>query len=210
MKRLIKHIFKNNRGVALLMTLSIVSILVVTTLELNKKIRTSVYWSATGRDRITMNHMALSGVQAAMALLVKDRENSDIDSIQEDWANPEKLSALMADIPFDVMLQTGIVIEAIPFWEDEWAYPERFGNPALIENIRREGIALGPRRSISPRRIALLASARLLLADDDVGSLQPSLQIRLMPQCRTCDARPDGRTLRRRFCLSCRPPPGSR
>ncbi|MFZ5593777.1 MAG: nucleotidyltransferase domain-containing protein [Pseudomonadota bacterium] len=48
----------------------------------------------------------------------------------------------MADIAFDVMLETGVLVEAIPFWEDEWEHPERFSNPALIENIRREGIRL--------------------------------------------------------------------
>ena len=48
----------------------------------------------------------------------------------------------LADIAFDVMLETGILIEAIPLWEDEWAHPERFSNPALIEQIRREGVYL--------------------------------------------------------------------
>ena len=92
---------KNNRGMALLVTLSIIAILVTTTLALNRRIRTSVEFSATERDRVTLNYMALSGVQAAIALLIKDKETSDIDSIQEDWANPEKLAELMADIPFE-------------------------------------------------------------------------------------------------------------
>ena len=48
----------------------------------------------------------------------------------------------MADIAFDVMLETGVLVEAIPLWEDEWEHPERFSNPALIENIRREGVRL--------------------------------------------------------------------
>ena len=48
----------------------------------------------------------------------------------------------MADIAFDVMLETGVLVEAIPLWEDEWAHPEIFGNPALIENIRRDGVRL--------------------------------------------------------------------
>ena len=92
---------KNNRGMALLVTLSIIAILVVTTLELNRRIRSSVQFSATVKNRVTLNTMALSGVQAAMALLAKDKETSDIDSIQEDWANPEKLAEFMADIPFE-------------------------------------------------------------------------------------------------------------
>jgi predicted nucleotidyltransferase len=48
----------------------------------------------------------------------------------------------MAGIAFDVMLDTGVLVEAIPLWEDEWDHPERFSNPALIENIRREGMRL--------------------------------------------------------------------
>jgi predicted nucleotidyltransferase len=48
----------------------------------------------------------------------------------------------MADIAFDVMLETGILVEALPLWESEWEHPETFNNPALIENIRREGVRL--------------------------------------------------------------------
>ena len=48
----------------------------------------------------------------------------------------------MAGIAFDVLLETGVLIQAVPIWEDEFMHPERFSNPALIENIRREGIPL--------------------------------------------------------------------
>jgi predicted nucleotidyltransferase len=48
----------------------------------------------------------------------------------------------MAGIAFDVMLDTGVLVDAIPFWEDEWEHPEHFSNPALIENIRRDGVSL--------------------------------------------------------------------
>ncbi len=48
----------------------------------------------------------------------------------------------LADIAFDVMLDTGVLIDAIPVWQDEWMHPERFSNPALIEHIRYEGLPL--------------------------------------------------------------------
>lgn len=48
----------------------------------------------------------------------------------------------MADIAYDLMLETGIRIEALPLWESEWEHPETFNNPDLIENIRREGVRL--------------------------------------------------------------------
>ena len=48
----------------------------------------------------------------------------------------------LADIAFDTMLETGILIEPIPFWEAEWEHPEQFTNPALIENIHHDGVHL--------------------------------------------------------------------
>ena len=49
---------------------------------------------------------------------------------------------VMAGIAFDVMLETGILIDPLPLWEEGWRHPERFNNPALIENIRRDGVPL--------------------------------------------------------------------
>ncbi len=48
----------------------------------------------------------------------------------------------MAGIAFDVMMETGILVEALPLWADELERPETFSNPALIENIRRDGLRL--------------------------------------------------------------------
>lgn len=48
----------------------------------------------------------------------------------------------MAGIAFDVMLETGILVQPLPLWESEWEHPETFNNPALIESIRREGVRL--------------------------------------------------------------------
>ena len=93
--------FNNNRGIALIITLSIISVLVVSTLELNRKARSSIYVSGAFRERIQLKQMAMSGVHAALALLIKDKENSEIDSIQEDWANPEKIEELLMEMSFD-------------------------------------------------------------------------------------------------------------
>ena len=98
---MIKLVYYNNRGVALIITLSIIAVLVVTTLELNRKARSSIYVSGAFRERIQLKQMAMSGMHAALVLLIKDKENSDIDSIQEDWANPEKIEELLMEMPFD-------------------------------------------------------------------------------------------------------------
>ncbi len=76
---------KNNHGIALLVTLSIVTVLIAASLEMNKKMRSAVFSAATTRDRITLMHMASSGVNLAAAMLVKDKKNSSSDSLQEDW-----------------------------------------------------------------------------------------------------------------------------
>ena len=46
----------------------------------------------------------------------------------------------MADMAFDVLLDTGIRVEAIPVWEDEWSNPEAYCNPPLLKNIERDGV----------------------------------------------------------------------
>lgn len=48
----------------------------------------------------------------------------------------------MAGPEFDVMLETGVLVSAIPIALEEWRNPIRHGNPFLIGNIRREGIRI--------------------------------------------------------------------
>jgi predicted nucleotidyltransferase len=48
----------------------------------------------------------------------------------------------MADVAFDVLLDTGINISPLPVWVDEWEQPENYSNPALLRNIAREGVRL--------------------------------------------------------------------
>lgn len=48
----------------------------------------------------------------------------------------------MADVAYDVLLETGINITPLPVWLDEWEHPETFSNPALLRNIAREGVRL--------------------------------------------------------------------
>lgn len=73
------------------------------------------------------------------------RANSDLDLavlLQGKPASRVDVALDMADLAFDVLMDTGILIEAFPLWETEWEHPEHFNNPALIENIRREGLRL--------------------------------------------------------------------
>ncbi len=53
---------------------------------------------------------------------------------------PTKLA--MADIAYDVLLETGIRVQPLPVWEDEWQHPESYSNPRLLANIAKEGVRL--------------------------------------------------------------------
>lgn len=46
----------------------------------------------------------------------------------------------MADAAFDVMLQTDIRVSAWPIWRDEWDNVESYSNPALLRNIKKDGV----------------------------------------------------------------------
>jgi predicted nucleotidyltransferase len=48
----------------------------------------------------------------------------------------------MDDVAFDVLLETGVGVQPLPIWEDEWARPEQSSTPRLLANIAREGIDL--------------------------------------------------------------------
>jgi uncharacterized protein len=48
----------------------------------------------------------------------------------------------MAGVTFDVLMDTEILVSPLPIWEEEWAHPEAYANPRLLENIRRDGIVL--------------------------------------------------------------------
>ncbi|CRI65122.1 nucleotidyltransferase domain-containing protein [Thiocapsa roseopersicina] len=85
----------------------------------------------------------------AGALLYGSRARGDADDLSDaDLAvllggpqgNRADAAVDMAGIAFDLMLETGILIDALPIWLEEWKHPEGFANPGLIETIRRDGI----------------------------------------------------------------------
>jgi len=53
-----------------------------------------------------------------------------------------KTTLAMADVAYDVLLETGINISPLPVWLDQWEHPESFSNPELLHNIAREGVRL--------------------------------------------------------------------
>lgn len=52
------------------------------------------------------------------------------------------ISLAMADLAFDVLLETGINISPLPLWLNEWEDPDIYSNPELLRNIARDEIWL--------------------------------------------------------------------
>lgn len=77
------------------------AVMVAVVLEVNKRTRFSVTSVAADRDRVRLYYMASSGIEAAMAMLIRDKATSDQDSVQEDWADPKKVQAVMDALPFE-------------------------------------------------------------------------------------------------------------
>ena len=87
-----KRVLKDNRGFALILTILIVSLVVVLTLQFNNSMWSDLYSSANLRDGIRLRFIARSGVNCALAVLSEDYSSSDSDSLREAWANSKELS----------------------------------------------------------------------------------------------------------------------
>jgi general secretion pathway protein K len=94
-------VLANSRGTALLLTLAIITLVLAVTLEINRQVRASVNKTFAYTNREHLMQIASSGINAAQAILIRDRYESDTDSLVEDWADPQKVAQVLDDIPFD-------------------------------------------------------------------------------------------------------------
>jgi predicted nucleotidyltransferase len=96
-------------------------------------------------EKIASQHDVAGAVLFGSRARGSHRADSDADLavlLRGPKENPFPIVREMARTAFDVMLDTGILIEALPIWLEDWEHPERSSNPQLVQNIRREGIAL--------------------------------------------------------------------
>jgi predicted nucleotidyltransferase len=49
---------------------------------------------------------------------------------------------LLGGLAFDVLMDTGILIQPVPISSFDWRHPEGFPRPGFLRNVAREGIAV--------------------------------------------------------------------
>jgi general secretion pathway protein K len=90
----------NQNGVALVVVLGVISVLLVTGLHLSKITTESVTTAQQRTDQFTAREMALSAIHLAMAILAKDAAQTDMDSIQETWADPDIVAEMVDQLGY--------------------------------------------------------------------------------------------------------------
>jgi general secretion pathway protein K len=85
-------LIKNNRGIALILTIMIISLIVALTLQFGTSMRSDLEETANFRDGIKMSYMAKSGFNYALGVLTLDSTEGEVDSPHDIWADAKTLS----------------------------------------------------------------------------------------------------------------------
>lgn len=90
-------------------------------------------------SRFHMNSAILFGSRARGTH--DESSDADVAVLLDGQAQPVlKTSLDLADLAFDVLLETGVNINPIPVWMTEWQHPQTHSNPTLLANIARDGV----------------------------------------------------------------------
>lgn len=91
----------DNRGVALILTISIVTLIVALTLQFNGAMRSEIHAAMNLRDGVRLSAVARSGFNYGLAVLLEDAlSERNFDALLEPWADAAALS-LSASTLFD-------------------------------------------------------------------------------------------------------------
>lgn len=99
-----RSILGNQSGLALVMTLLIISFLVAMTLQLMMTADRQVSVAAGQREQVRLDAMVLGGLNLVLAALQADQRENDFDTPQDDWAtfDTEKLQEITGDISLNL------------------------------------------------------------------------------------------------------------
>ncbi|MFH2060724.1 MAG: general secretion pathway protein GspK [Pseudomonadota bacterium] len=92
------RIIQTDKGAALVITIAIVAVLLTAGLQLGHFARNSIKATRVEKDMFQAEQIAMSGIELAKLILADDAATNQIDSIQESWADPEKISAAIESL----------------------------------------------------------------------------------------------------------------
>jgi len=85
-------LIKGNEGMALIMTILVISLMVALTLQFNTSMRSNLQAAVNLRDAIKLGCIARSGFNGALAVLHEDASSGNEDTLREDWAHTKLFS----------------------------------------------------------------------------------------------------------------------
>lgn len=118
------RVLHNNRGMALILTLLVVSFLVALTVELGTSVNWQLQAASNQADIVVMDAMVLSGLQLSRAALLADQLANDFDTGHDSWGSfePDVLQGLFPEGAMDIQVEdlTGLLqINALVLTEKE-------------------------------------------------------------------------------------------
>jgi len=148
---LYRNTLSGEKGVALLLVVSVVSLLTVIVLQFNRNMRFTLEQAWAYKDGGQLQAMAASGIDLALAVLHMDSNENEFDSLHDPWAK-------IGDTSIKGFNRNGELTVTITDLSG------RFQLNSLVQSAR-EGENIGPNQSLSPEQ-AKEIFARLLLSGE--------------------------------------------
>ena len=82
----------NQKGFALVLTLLMISMMLVVTLQFNRSVWSGLYGASNLSESTRLRLVARSGFECAVMVLSEDKEQNDLDTLREPWAQSRELS----------------------------------------------------------------------------------------------------------------------
>ena len=86
-----KMLLHNNKGIALITVILIISILVAVVIEMNRSSRDEIYDAANLSDGIKLTYIAKSGFYGAASLIANSKK--EYDTLRDDWAHMDTFAS---------------------------------------------------------------------------------------------------------------------
>lgn len=94
MKSRRRDIFCNEQGMAILITIMVISLLIVVTVHFNRGMRQEMVSAVNVQQSVQLDGMARAGVDLGRALLLQDGRDNGFDSLHDRWARVGRQTSL--------------------------------------------------------------------------------------------------------------------